>query len=114
VCLLAEDVDARLELEPARAVDEVEKRHPALPAARGQATGDAVADIGLLAVGEICVGSEEFGDRLDASERVREGIDSVGAQTVELRAPDGQQVVHGSARRHPAGALDGEVFIRRP
>ena len=47
--LLAEHVDARLQLDAARAVDEVEEGHLALPAAGGEAPGDAVARVGLLA-----------------------------------------------------------------
>src|SRR5437660_1123835 len=37
-----EVVDARLELDLSRAVDEVEERHLALPAPGGEAAGDAV------------------------------------------------------------------------
>ena len=39
--LLAEHVGARLQLDPAGAVDEVQERHLALAAAGGEATGDA-------------------------------------------------------------------------
>ena len=43
--LAAELVDAGLELDAARAVDQIQERHLALPAARGQAPGDAVLDV---------------------------------------------------------------------
>ena len=46
--LLAEHVDARVQLHPARAVDEVEERGLALAAARGEPAGDARAVVGLL------------------------------------------------------------------
>ena len=50
--LLAEHVDARHQLDPARAVDDVEERRLALAAARGEAPRDAGAVLGLLAVGQ--------------------------------------------------------------
>ncbi len=94
--LRPEHVLARLQLQAPRAIDEVEERHLALAAAGGEPAGDAVAHVGLLAVLEAGVGGEDAGDRLDAGELVREGIDAVGAQPVELRAPDGEQLVsHG-------------------
>ena len=57
-------------------------------------------DVGLLAGGERRVRGQHVGDRLDAGELVREGVDAVGAQLVELRAPDGEQLV--SHRREPS------------
>ena len=91
-----EHVQARLQLQSPGAVDEVEERHPALPAAGGEAARDAVRDVGLLARLETLVGGEHAGRRLDAGELVREGVDAVGAQPLELRAPDGEQLVsHG-------------------
>ena len=47
--LLAEHVRARLQLDAPDAVDEVEERHLALAAPRGQPAGDAHAVVGLLA-----------------------------------------------------------------
>ena len=47
--LLAEHVDARLKLDPTRAVDEVQKRHLALTATGREPTGDTMRDVGLLA-----------------------------------------------------------------
>jgi len=41
-----------VELHLPRAVDEVEEGGPALPAAGGQAAGDARRDLGLLPVGQ--------------------------------------------------------------
>ncbi len=89
----AEHVGARLQLQAARAVDEVEERHLALAAASREAAGDAMRDPRLLAVGERCVRGQHVGRRLDAGELVREGVDAVGAQLVELGAPDGEQLV---------------------
>jgi len=80
-------------LQSAGAVDDVEEGHLALAAAGGEPAGDAVRDVGLLAVGERCVGGQHGGRRPDAGELVREGVDAVGAQPVELRAPDGEQLV---------------------
>ena len=51
--LLAEHVDARVQLHPAGAVDEVEERRLALAAAGGEPAGDADAVLGLLAVGQL-------------------------------------------------------------
>ena len=86
IALLAEDVDARLELDPARAVDEVEERHLALAAARRQAPGDTVGGVGLGAGLEVRVRGDDFGERRDAREGVRERVDALLAQAVELRA----------------------------
>ena len=84
--LLAEHVDARLELDPAGAVDEVEERHLALAAARGEAAGDAVGGVGLGAGLEVGVRGDDLGDRRHAREGVRERVDARFAQAVELRA----------------------------
>ena len=55
--LLAEHVEARVQLHPAGAVDEVEERRLALAAAGGEPAGDADAVLGLLAVGQRVVGA---------------------------------------------------------
>ena len=47
--LLAEHVDARVQLDLAGAVDEVEERGLARAAPRGDPAGDAVCVLGLLA-----------------------------------------------------------------
>ena len=99
VRLGAEHVGARLQLQAARAVDEVEEGHLALAAARGEAAGDTVRHVGLLPVGEPRVRGKHVRGRLDARELVREGVDAVGAQLLELRAPDGEQLV---SHRRPA------------
>jgi len=52
-----------VELDLAGAVDEVEKRHLAGLAAGGDAPGDAVGVLGLLAGGEVRVGDEDAVDR---------------------------------------------------
>jgi hypothetical protein len=74
--LVAELVDARLELDATRAVDQVQERHLPLPAARGQTPGDAVCGLGLLARLQRGVGRANRGDRLYSVELVRERVDS--------------------------------------
>ena len=89
---LAQHVHARVQLHPPGAVDEVEERGLALPAARGQAPGDARAHVGLLAVGQVGVRRLDGGDRLHAREGVRERVDPGGAELVELAPPVGQDL----------------------
>ena len=90
--LVAEHVAARLELDPARAVVEVEERHLALAAAGVQAAGDAHADVGLLAGFESLVRSLGVGDRRDVRVGVRERVDPRLPQCLELAAADGEQI----------------------
>jgi hypothetical protein len=85
--LLAEDVDLGLQLEAARPVVEVQEGHLALAAAGVQAAGHAIARLGVLPGGQALVLGVHEGDRLDARERVRERLDAVGAQALELGAP---------------------------
>src|SRR6202042_3648762 len=77
-------VNAGLELDPARTIDEIEKRHLALPAARRQAPGDAVLDGRLLAGRQPLVLGADVADRLHAIELVRERLDAGRAQRLEL------------------------------
>ena len=105
--LLAEDVDAGHQLHPAGAVDEVEERGLALPAARGEAAGDARGMPGLLARLELLVRRLHRGDGLHAGERVRERLDTGRAELCELAPPVGEDlrelwaalVRHGPRRR---------------
>ena len=90
--LLAEHVDARLQLDPARAVDHVEERRLALAAAGGEAPGDAGAVVGLLPVGQRLVRRLDRGDRLHAGIGVRERLDPGGAQLLELAPPVDQDL----------------------
>ena len=46
--LVAEDVLARVYLDPAGAVDHVEERRAAVPAPRSQTAGDAIGGVGLV------------------------------------------------------------------
>ena len=62
--LLAEHVRARVQLHPARPVDEVEERRLALAAPRREPAGDAGARFGLLAGLELLVRRLHLGDRL--------------------------------------------------
>ena len=107
VGLGAEHVDARLQLDAAGAVDQVEQGHLALPPARGQAAGDAVGGVGLLARLQALVGKQDGRDRLDALVDVRERLDALRAQTLELLAPRGEEVVH---RQHAAGILPAPLM----
>jgi hypothetical protein len=103
----AEDVQARLELHPAGAVDEVEEGHLALAAALREAAGDAVDVLGLLAGLQALVGRADVRGGRHVGEGRRERVDAVGAQLVELGPPDGEQVRLGlvrSARRIVRGA----------
>ncbi len=97
-------VDPRLELDPPGAVDEVEERHLALAAPRGQPPRDPVADVGLLTGRQPGMRRAHAGDRLDAVELVGERIDPVGAQRLELAPARREQIVgavglvgHGSS-----------------
>jgi hypothetical protein len=56
-------------------------------AASRHAAGYAVGRIGLLARLEIVVPGVDVGDRRDAVELVREGVDSLLAQALELGPP---------------------------
>ena len=92
--VLAQLVDARHQLDPARAVDKVEERRPPRLAPRRQAPRDAVGHVGLLFRRELRMRGQHRGDRLDARERVRERIDPRRAQPLELRPPRGEQLGH--------------------
>ena len=87
-----EHVGLGLELDAARPVDEVEERHLALPAPRGEPAGDAHAVVGLGAVLEALVARAHVGDRRHARVRVRERVDSLGAQALELGPPVGERL----------------------
>ena len=92
--LRPELVDARLQLDATRPVDEVKERHLALTAARRQPSRDAVGDVGLLPRRQLCVCRAHSRDRLDALELVRERVNARSAQLVEL-APAGRKDVCG-------------------
>ena len=109
--LLAQDVGAGLELDPARAVVEVEEGHPALAAAGVQAAGDAVAPVAVLARGQVGVRGLHLRDRHDAGEGRRERVHALGAQPLELRAAGGQQLGGGRPVR-VGGAGVGRVGHR--
>ena len=98
----AEHVGLGLQLQAPAAVDEVEEGHLALAAAGVQAAGDAVAVLGLGAVGQVRVRRVDGGDRPHAGEGVGERVDAVGAQPLELGPADGEQLRllgHRSRRR---------------
>ena len=97
--LVAEHVAARLQLNPAAAVVEVEEGHLPLPAAGMQAPGHTHLLVGLLA------GLESFVRRLGVSDRrharvgVRERIDPRLPQAFELAAAGGEEF-GGLLHRH--------------
>ncbi len=88
----AEHVGPRLELNPARAVDEVEERHLALAAAAGDAAGHTVSGVRLLSLGQVGVRGPNRGDRLNTGELVRERLDPGRAQRLQLLSPRGEDV----------------------
>jgi hypothetical protein len=89
---VAQLVDAGVQLQPARAIDEVKERRAAGLPPRGQPSGDAVAGRRLLARLEGDVSSCDVGEGLDAREGVRVWLDPVGAQALELRSPGREEL----------------------
>ena len=89
--LLAEDVALGVHLELAAAIGDVEEGGAAVAATPGQAAGDAVGLIRLLARLEVAVRGVDVFDRHDAVELVRIRVDPLLAQALELRPA----VVHG-------------------
>ncbi len=89
----------RLQLDAPGAVDQVEERHLALAAARGQAAGDAHPLVRLLAGFESCVRRLDVGDRRHARVGVRERVDPRLPQCLELAAAGGEQL-ESLARLH--------------
>jgi hypothetical protein len=73
-----------VQLHPPRAVDEVQERGLALPAAGGEPAGHPRPRTGLLAVGECLVRRLDLGDRPHARIGVRERLDPLGAQRLQL------------------------------
>ena len=87
-----QDVDPRLELDPARAVDQIEERHLPLAAARRQPPRHPMQSRRLLARGERRVGRAHARDRLDVVELVRKRLDPVCPQRLELAPAGGEQL----------------------
>ncbi len=90
---VAEHVDARVQLDLAGAVDEVEERRLAGAAARGEPPGDAVALVGLLAGRQVLVGGA--GRPRSARRRRTRSGNALGlglAQPLRLRPPLGDQL----------------------
>ena len=71
-----EHVGARLELDPARAVLQVQERHLALTPPGREAAGDPVRDLGLRARLQVGVRGADGRDRLDAVELVGKRLDA--------------------------------------
>ena len=89
-------IDARLELDPPRAVDQIQEGHLALPAPRRQTSSDPVADRGLLTARQPRVGHAHGRDRLDPIELVGEWVDPGGAQRLELAPTRREQLIGGA------------------
>jgi hypothetical protein len=85
----AQVVRARLELNPSRAVHEVEERGLAHVAASRDPARHAVRRIGFFAVRERVVSLAYLRDLDPPLERVREGLHATIAQPLELLAPLG-------------------------
>ncbi len=81
---LVEHVRACVQLEPAAAVDQVEKGALTLPAPRGHATGEPEAQLGVLAGRQLGELRANLADRRDARERVRIRVEPVLAEPLEL------------------------------
>jgi hypothetical protein len=84
--LVPEHVAPRVNLEPPRAVDEIEEGRTAVAAARRQPSRHSVGALRLLARLEVGVLLVDELDGRNALEGMREGVDAVGAQALELRA----------------------------
>ncbi len=88
----AEHVGARVQLDLAAAVDEIEERGLAGAAARGDAPGDAVGILGLLPHLQLLVGGAHLCDRLDVREGVGGDLGALRAQALRLGAALGDQL----------------------
>ena len=93
-------------LELAAAVDDVQERGAAVAAPRGHAAGDAVLLVGLLARLEGVMSGVDVRDRRYALKLMRERIDALLAQALQLGAPvvNRRGVVHAAGGYWPGGA----------
>src|SRR5919107_4068461 len=103
-----QDVELGLDLQLARAVDHVDEGSAAMAAASQHPAGYPVGGVGLLAGLEVVVGGVDASDRHDAVELVREGVDPLLAQALEL----GPAVVH--RRRDPTATGQAPRGMRNP
>ncbi len=92
MALVAEHIGPGVELDPARAIDEVEEGRLAVAAAGEHPAGDPVGGVGLGAVGDSLVRGPDLGDLGPGLEAVRERLDAPRAQALELLAPLGEKV----------------------
>ena len=115
--LFAEQVRARVQLDLAAAVDEVEERRLAVAAARGQPPREPVGVLGLIAGLEALVAGQHLGDRRVIPEARRERIHAGLAKLVELLPPLGEQAIFVvRVVRRPIGGLhagEGYRGVRR-
>ena len=103
---VAEHVLARVELDPAGAVDEVEERGLAVAAPRAQPPGEPHGVIGLLAGLERRRSARaRRRSRVRSRKVVRERIDAGRAQLVELAPPLGEQALLVAAAVGAAASL---------
>jgi hypothetical protein len=90
--LLAEQVLTGVQLDPAAAVAEIEEAGLAVAAAGDDATGNAVARVGLHTRRQPLVGGPHLGDVLALGELVRKRLDAGVPDATELLAPVAQYV----------------------
>jgi hypothetical protein len=81
-----------VELEPSRAVYEIEERRPPVAAARGNPAGDAASVLRLVPGCETLVRATDVGDLRASLIRMRKGLDSRFAQPLQLLPPLGDEV----------------------
>ena len=81
-----------MQLELAATVDQVHEGGAAVSTTSTEAAGNAVRGRGFLARLQAVVLGVDVGDRCDAIELVREGVDPLLAQALELRPA----IVHGA------------------
>ena len=94
----AQNVGARLELDPAGAVLEVEEGHLALAAAGDEAAGDRWETSVSSPGAQAGVRGPHRRDRLNAVELVRERLDARSAQGLQLAPAVGEDVGGGAVR----------------
>src|SRR5215207_2019446 len=90
--LVAEDVGARVELDLARAIAEVEERRLAVAAPGHHPPGDPVARVRLLPGLQVVVPGAHLSDVGPVLERVRERLHPAFPQAGELLTPLREQV----------------------
>ena len=97
--LWAEHVDARVQLDLARPIDQVEERGLARTPPRCDTAGDTVGILGLLTGPEMPIGVQNRGDGLGVCKRVGKRLGVGIAQALGLGPPLGDQLGQAVASR---------------